>query len=84
MPASDVDPQMTLAEFIRAQGLTGTKVGCAEGGCGACTVMISTWENNTKQIVYVLHCSTSIVLKNIDTEVLLLAFSPCLMSTTCW
>ncbi len=35
-----VDGMTSLAELIRANGLTGTKVACGEGTCGACTVLV--------------------------------------------
>ena len=45
------DPNETLLNYIRTKlKKTGTKEGCAEGGCGACTVVLGELENN--QISY--------------------------------
>jgi len=37
----EVEPRTLLSDFIRHDaGLTGTKVGCEQGVCGACTVQL--------------------------------------------
>ncbi len=44
---TDLPPGMLLLDYIRYhQQLTGTKIGCREGDCGACTILIGELEDN--------------------------------------
>ena len=52
--AADVSPSKKLAAFLRDdQQLRGTKVGCGEGGCGACSVLLSRWDKTIGKVVTV-------------------------------
>ncbi|KAJ8458929.1 hypothetical protein OPV22_031855 [Ensete ventricosum] len=46
-----VDPSTTLLEFLRTRTrFTGPKLGCGEGGCGACVVVLSTYDPVSDQV----------------------------------
>ena len=58
----DVDPSMRLLDVIRNElHLTGTKEGCGEGECGACTVLVNGEPYNS--------CLTPVI--NVQNKVLL-------------
>ncbi|MBC8336300.1 MAG: (2Fe-2S)-binding protein [Anaerolineales bacterium] len=38
----EVEPRLLLSDFVRHElGLTGTHVGCEQGACGACTILVN-------------------------------------------
>jgi len=54
---SEVDPRMTLADFLRdRERLTGIHLGCEQGACGACTIMID-GEPARSCIIYAVSCA---------------------------
>jgi xanthine dehydrogenase/oxidase len=46
----DPPPDLLLIDYLRSPdvALTGAKKGCGQGGCGACTVILSRWDEKTK------------------------------------
>ncbi|CAG9858905.1 unnamed protein product [Phyllotreta striolata] len=50
----NVDPELTLLQYLRNKlRLCGTKLGCGEGGCGACTVMVSRYDRTKNKVIHI-------------------------------
>ena len=56
---TDLSPGMTLLDFIRYEkDLRGTKIGCREGDCGACTILIGTLRDGKMHYQSMTSCIT--------------------------
>jgi xanthine dehydrogenase YagT iron-sulfur-binding subunit len=57
-----IDPRTTLLDALREHlGLTGTKKGCDQGQCGACTVIVNGQRINSCLTLAVMHDADEIV-----------------------
>ena len=59
---TDKNLGMSLLDFIRyGEELPGTKIGCREGDCGACTVLEGTLTNDQVNYKSIVSCLTPLV-----------------------
>jgi len=59
------DPNETVLNFVRLNlKKTGTKEGCAEGGCGACTIVLGELKNNKILYKSINSCITFVPVLN--------------------
>ncbi|MCC6601273.1 MAG: 2Fe-2S iron-sulfur cluster binding domain-containing protein, partial [Crocinitomicaceae bacterium] len=62
---TDVPPGMTLLDFVRYEkGLTGTKIGCREGDCGACTLLVGESTDGVMKYKSLTSCITPVANVN--------------------
>ena len=58
---AEVDPSISLAQFLRDNlYLTGTKIGCGKGECGACTIIMDD-KSVTSCIIPVLRAEGAVI-----------------------
>ncbi len=65
---TDLPQGMTILDFVRyQQHLMGTKIGCREGDCGACTVLVGEL-SNAGEVVYRSMTSCLLPLANVQNK----------------
>ncbi|NP_001105308.1 indole-3-acetaldehyde oxidase [Zea mays] len=65
--AAGVAPSTSLLEFLRTQTpVRGPKLGCGEGGCGACVVLVSKYDPATDEVTEFSASSCLTLLHSVD------------------
>jgi xanthine dehydrogenase small subunit len=64
----EVNPSTVLLDFIRSRKLTGTKEGCKEGDCGACTVLSGEIDQANNEVNYSAVNSCLIPIQNVNNK----------------
>jgi xanthine dehydrogenase small subunit len=66
---TDLPKGLTVLDFVRYQKhLTGTKIGCREGDCGACTVLVGEWDDDNNKVSYRSMTSCLLPLANVENK----------------
>ncbi len=87
---NDISPSMTVLDYLRLNArLTGTKEGCAEGDCGACTIVIAPLGEDKPrlsrgQILVSWWCRNSMAMRCSTVEGLAGATARCIRSSNRW
>ena len=67
MDVSDADLHQSLLDYLRHHGMSGSKMGCNEGDCGACTVLLLEKEGPPRAINSCLVLMGSLVGRSVIT-----------------
>ena len=62
----DVAPHRTVLDWLRLEGLTAAKEGCAEGDCGSCSILLGIPKATGEQLAWRVVTSCILMLPQLD------------------